>query len=237
MMRMIIATVLMSTTLGSAASFAQAPIRPAVVELFTSEGCSSCPPAEVYLGELAQRPDVLALAFHVDYWDGLGWQDRFVIPEATPRQRGYARSLRLSSLYTPQVVVDGSVDLVGSDRNKIVRVLKESRTGVSIDIALREDSLAIDIGPDSTTVKQSDVVLFAFAHSAVSPIGRGENSGRTLTEYNIVRAVRHLGEYGGRAQTYRTDLSSLPKDATDVAVIVQSPGQGPIVGAARYSLR
>src|SRR5271170_1584198 len=90
--------------------------RPAVVELFTSEGCSSCPPAETYVGELAQRPGVLALSFHVDYWDDLGWRDRFGIPEATPRQRAYARAMSLSSVYTPQVVIDGHEDFVGSDR-------------------------------------------------------------------------------------------------------------------------
>lgn len=235
-MRTIIAAVLMSAILAIAANSVQAQVRPAVVELFTSEGCSSCPPAEVYLGELAQRADVLALAFHVDYWDDLGWHDRFVIPEATPRQRGYARSLRLSSIYTPQIVIDGTTDFVGSDRARIVRALKDSRTGVPIDITVREGSLAIDLLSESTA-KPSDVVLFAFARSAVSPIGRGENSGRTLTEYNIVRAVKHLGEYGGRAQTYQADLSSLPKDATDVAVIVQSLGQGLVLGAARYSLR
>ncbi|MDP9090685.1 MAG: DUF1223 domain-containing protein [Pseudomonadota bacterium] len=236
-MRMIIAAVLMSANMAIAANSVQVQVRPAVVELFTSEGCSSCPPAEVYLGELAERPDVLALAFHVDYWDGLGLHDRFVIPEATPRQRGYARSLRRSSIYTPQIVVDGTVDFVGSDRARIVRALKDSRTGVPIEITVREGSLAIDLLSESMTAKASDVVLFAFARSAVSPIGRGENSGRTLTEYNIVRAVKHLGEYVGRAQTYRADLSSLPKDATDVAVIVQSLGQGLVLGAARYSLR
>ena len=236
-MRTIIAAVLIGASMGIAVNSVQAQVRPAVVELFTSEGCSSCPPAEVYLGELAQRADVLALAFHIDYWDGLGWHDRFIIPEATPRQRGYARSLRLSSIYTPQIVVDGTVDFVGSDRARIARALKGSRTGVPIEITVREGSLAIDLRSESTMAKPSDVVLFAFAHSAVSPIGRGENSGRTLTEYNIVRAVKHLGEYGGRAQTYRVDLNSLPKDATDVAVIVQSLGQGLVLGAARYSLR
>src|ERR1700761_1077616 len=88
-------------------SAANAQPRPAVVELFTSEGCNSCPPAEAYVGELASRPDVLALAFHVDYWDDLGWRDRFGLGQAVERQRNYARSLRLSSVYTPEVVIDG----------------------------------------------------------------------------------------------------------------------------------
>src|SRR5271165_7339833 len=97
----------------TASAFASS--RPAVVELFTSEGCSSCPPAEAYVGELAQRADVLALTFHVDYWDDLGWRDRFALPEAVRRQRNYARRLRLSSIYTPQVVLDGRADFVGRD--------------------------------------------------------------------------------------------------------------------------
>ena len=110
-MRTILAAFLLSGCLGMVATGAQAQQRPAVVELFTSEGCSSCPPAEIVLGELAQRPDVLALAFHVDYWDELGWPDRFAIPEATPRQRAYGRTLRLPSIYTPQVVIDGVREL------------------------------------------------------------------------------------------------------------------------------
>ena len=233
-MRTIIASIFMSV--GMAASAAQSQSRPAVVELFTSEGCSSCPPAEAYLGELAQRPDVLALAFHVDYWDDLGWRDRFVIPEATPRQRGYARTLRLSSIYTPQVVIDGTGDFVGSDRARIVKELKDNRSGVPVVISVHEGSIAIDLGAEALD-KSSDVTLVAFERSAVSPIGRGENSGRTLIEYNIVRAVKPLGHYEGRAQTYRAEINGLPKEATDVAVIVQAAGQGAVLGAARLSVR
>src|SRR5271154_4822042 len=235
-MRTLITSLVLTALSGTVAIGAEAQQRPTVVELFTSEGCSSCPPAEEYLGELAQRPDVLALAFHVDYWDGLGWRDRFVIPEATPRQRGYARSLGLSSIYTPQVVIDGTGDFVGSDRSRIVRALHASRDGVPVQIALHEGSLAIDLGAE-TPARASDVMLIAFARSAVSSIGRGENSGRTLNEYNIVRAVRPLGQYPGSAQMFHVELSSLPKDATDVAVIVQELGQRAVIGAARLAIR
>lgn len=231
-----IASVVMISSLGMAASVAQAQSRPAVVELFTSEGCSSCPPAEAFLGELAQRPDVLALAFHVDYWDGLGWRDRFVVSEATPRQRGYARTMRLSSIYTPQAVIDGTGDFVGSDRAKIARSLQQSRTGVPVGVSLQEGSIIIEVGAESH-IRSSDVTLIAFARSAVSAIGRGENSGRTLTEYNIVRGLRHLGEYDGHAQIYRAEISALPKDATDVAVLIQASDQGAIVGAGRLAVR
>ncbi|HEY1313675.1 MAG TPA: DUF1223 domain-containing protein, partial [Steroidobacteraceae bacterium] len=117
------------------ALIAPALSRPAVVELFTSEGCSSCPPAEAYLGDLARRADVLALAFHVDYWDDLGWRDRFELPEAVQRQRLYARNLRLASIYTPQIVVDGRGDFVGSDRASIAAALAQSRAGVGVAVA------------------------------------------------------------------------------------------------------
>ena len=235
-MRTFALTLLISAGLTFLTGPLRAEPRPAVVELFTSEGCSSCPPAEAYLGELAQRPDVLALSFHVDYWDDLGWRDRFGIAEATPRQKGYANALNLSSVYTPQVVIDGQEDFVGSDRRKIGKSLSHSRAGIPVKIAQRDGVLHIDL-PAMTGISPSDVLLVAYQHSAISVIGRGENSGRTLTEYNIVRAVKHLGQYDGRARTYRAELRSLPTDATDVALIVQAPGQGPILGAARCSLR
>ena len=213
-----------------------AATRPAVVELFTSEGCSSCPPAESYIGELAQRPDVLALAFHVDYWDDLGWRDRFGIAEATPRQRAYAKTLRLSSVYTPQVVIDGRRDFVGSDRNKIGNALSETRIGPPIEIMVRDGTVSIDVDVQAD-VSPSDVLLVAYQRSAVSAIGRGENFGRTMTEYNIVRSIRSLGLYDGRAQHYRADVSGLPNEATHVAVLIQSRGQGPVLAAASQSLR
>src|SRR6202051_3057339 len=119
------------------AAHAHAQLRPAVLELYTSEGCSSCPPAEAHVGELAQRPDVLALAFHVDYWDDLGWRDRFGLPESVQRQRIYARSLGLSSVYTPQSIIDGRADIVGSDAPAIDKRLRETRSGIGLTIAVR----------------------------------------------------------------------------------------------------
>ena len=209
--------------------------RPAVVELFTSEGCSSCPPAEVYIGELARRPDVLALSFHVDYWDDLGWHDRFDYPEATQRQRGYARAMNLSSVYTPQAVVDGHEDFVGSDRRGIAQSLSSSRTGIPVTISTSDGKVHIDLA-GMAGVPAGDVLLLAYRQSAVSAIGRGENSGRTLTEYHIVRSQRRLGSYTGEARQYDVDVASLPKDATDVAVLVQLTGQGAIVAAASHPL-
>ncbi len=214
---------------------ANAAPRPAVVELFTSEGCSSCPPAEAYIGELAHRSDVVALAFHVDYWDDLGWRDRFGSSQAVERQRRYASTLHLSTVYTPQVIVDGREDYVGSNKNAIGRTLNRAREGLSLGIAVSHGQLLVNLESPHRT-GSGDVVAVAYRRKAVSPIGRGENAGRTLEEYNIVRAVRELGRWNGSAQDFRLELTSLPQDATDVAVLVQAPGQGAIIGAATHPI-
>ena len=211
--------------------------RPAVVELFTSEGCNSCPPAEAYVGELASRPDVLALAFHVDYWDDLGWRDRFGLGQAVERQRNYARTLRLGSVYTPQVVVDGSTDYVGSNRSAIEKALRDSRQGPPVILSVSADEVSVRMEAGTQAGARGDVVLVSYLRKAVTPIGRGENAGRTLAEYNIVRSVQALGHWDGAAQEFRTKVASLPRDATDVAVLVQSPGQGAILSAATHSVR
>jgi hypothetical protein len=240
---------------------AHAEPRPAVVELFTSEGCNSCPPAEAYIGELAGRSDVLALAFHVDYWDDLGWRDRFGLGQSVERQRSYARSLRLSSVYTPEVVIDGRGDYVGSNRVGIAHALQERREGVPVTLSVGNGEAEVRLGPNVQGTRENgpsgttpgenvqgakpsndkaaggDVVLVAYLRKAVTAIGRGENAGRTLDEYNIVRAVVPLGRWNGGAQEFHAKLASLPQDATDVAVLVQSPGQGPVVGAATQRVR
>lgn len=215
---------------------AQASPRPAVVELFTSEGCSSCPPAEAYIGELAQQANVLALAFHIDYWDDLGWRDRFELPEAVQRQRAYAKTLRLASIYTPQIVVDGRGDFVGSDRAAIGAALSQSRGGIAVDVAVRDGDIEIDVGA-LDGAHQSDVLLISYERRAVSAIGRGENAGRTLEEFNIVRSVQSLGAWNGQGLKLHAAAKTLPGDATDVAVLVQSVGQSAIIGAAAHSLR
>lgn len=241
------------------AGIVHAEPRPAVVELFTSEGCNSCPPAETYVGELVGRGDVLALSFHVDYWDDLGWRDRFGLSQSVERQRAYARSLRLSGVYTPQIVVDGRADYVGSNRGAIDRVLKSSRDGVPLSLTVLDGEARVRLEPAGGVVgsrasdtsgasgalrgdalakgQSADVVLVAYLHEAVSPIGRGENAGRTLEEFNIVRAIQPLGHWNGSTQEFHTKLASLPQDTTDVAVLVQLPGQGAILAAATQRVR
>jgi hypothetical protein len=215
---------------------ASAQPRPVVVELFTSQGCSSCPPADAYLGTLSARSDVLALAFHVDYWDDLGWRDRFALAQSVERQNIYARNLRRSSVYTPQLVIDGRGDALGSDGRAVARALRENRDGVAVAVSVGAADVVVGIGVQPG-VPPSDVVLVAYLRHAASAIGRGENAGRTLDEFNIVRDIRTLGMWRGQAETFHVPVTSLPSDATDVAVLVQPSGQAPIIGAAAHALR
>ena len=210
--------------------------RPTVIELFTSEGCSSCPPAEEFLAELAQRSDVLPLSFHVDYWNGLGWRDTFTFPAATHRQQTYAASLHRNSVYTPQAVIDGDTDFVGSDRRSILASLGHSRDGVPTEIAITEGHLQISIAAHAVA-KTADVLLISYLREATAHIGRGENAGRTLQEFNVVRSMQRLGGWDGVARTFSTPLASLPPDATHVALIVQGADQGAILGAAALPIR
>jgi hypothetical protein len=161
---------------------------PAVVELFTSQGCSSCPPADALLGELSQTPNVVALAFHVDYWDSIGWRDRFAIPTATERQRRYVETLGLSSAFTPQVV--------------ILAALSEPLNTIPISVEVAGGELTVTV-PESRDRAGYEVNLVAYLPEAVTAVGRGENSGRTLKEFNMVEGLKLC------AQTFTKDVKQL----------------------------
>jgi hypothetical protein len=182
------------------------------------------------------RPGVLALAFHVTYWDDLGWRDRFGLAQAVERQNGYARRLHRASVYTPQIVIDGRLDDLGSDERSISEALNTAREGVPVGIVVRDSAVVVEVGGQSGAIA-SDVVLVAYLRRAVSAIGRGENAGRSLEEFNVVREVRTLGTWMGLATAFRVPVATLPSDTTDVAVLVQPAGQGPIIGASMTPLR
>lgn len=223
-----------------ASAVAHADPRPRVVELFTSQGCSSCPPADALLGELARRNDVIALAFHVDYWNNLGWEDHFSSAAATERQTVYGRVMKLDSIYTPQMVIDGTSDVIGSRRDAVLALLQGEREGVGVKAARDGDNLVIEVGParnDGGAVKVGDVILVAYSDTAETKVPHGENAGRTLREYNIVRGLWKLGTWSGTAETLRFETAKLPADATRVALLVQAPGQGAIIGATAQALR
>jgi hypothetical protein len=210
--------------------------RPVVVELYTSQGCSSCPPADALLGELARLPNVIALAFHVDYWDSIGWRDRFSVPEAVQRQLRYVDTLGLSSAFTPQVVVDGRSSFVGSDRRRIVAALAETLDTIPIEADVAHGELTVTL-PERRDQSGYDVNLVAYLPEASTPVGRGENSGRTLAEFNIVRQFRRLGVWNGEKNMIRVPLDSFPAEATRIAILLQRSQQGPIAGSVIAALR
>ena len=204
--------------------------RPGVVELFTSQGCSSCPPAEALLGELAGRDDLLALGFHVTYWDDLGWKDTASFAGATERQATYAGHLGEGS-FTPQLVIEGRRSVVGSRRaeaaSAIAAARAEMETGTEIAVARRNGRIAVTVGSGKGSAR---VILVGFDRSLRTPVARGENSGRTLAQANVVRSLRILGTWSGEP----VQFSEAVPAGQDVAVIVQQ-SDGRILGAARLA--
>jgi hypothetical protein len=204
--------------------------RPIVVELFTSEGCSSCPPADALLTELAGRPELLALSFHVDYWDRLGWKDPFSSPSATQRQQRYADLLGLATVYTPQIVVDGKWQAVASSRAEVERLLdsaQRNRDEVPVTITLDHGKAKIALGPGGNGLSAA-VVLIGFDRRHVDAVARGENAGRTLAHVDVVRSIEEVAPFNGRAGAVETPL---PAQCDRIAAIVQAR-DGRILGVA-----
>jgi hypothetical protein len=218
------------------AGAATAQTRPVVVELFTSQGCDSCPPAETLLGQLAKRPDTITLAYHVDYWDRLGWKDTFSLPEATARQRAYAAALAHGSVYTPQMVVNGVTDVVGSDRAAVAALLVRSVDDIPLRAVQADGTLIVDIGPAKSST-MAEITVVSYTRLAQTRVTRGENAGRTLDQSSIVRSIHPLGTWNGAAERLSLDLAVVPDGATDVAVLLQAPGPGAILGAVTEPLR
>jgi hypothetical protein len=204
--------------------------RPIVVELFTSEGCSSCPPADALLAELSGRPDVLALSFHVDYWDRLGWKDPFSSPDATRRQHGYAELLGLATVYTPQMVVDGRWQAVGSDRGEVEQALGSARRthdDVPVALAVDHGRAQITLGQDGGRVV-ADLLLIGFDRQHVTEVSRGENGGRTLSHVDVVRSIEEIGQFDGGRRAFEIPIRS-PGDR--LAAILQAR-DGRVLGVA-----
>jgi hypothetical protein len=228
-MKQIIAIFYLGFLLLGAATLA-AEERPTLVELFTSEGCSSCPPAEALLVDLARRPDVLALSFHVDYWDKLGWKDPFSSPAATQRQQHYADLLHLATVYTPQIIVDGKWQGVGSNRAEVRRAMdsaQRTRDHVPITLDARRGRAKIEIGPRGDAVPAA-LLLIGFDRRHVSAVARGENGGRMLAHVDVVRSIEEVAQYDGRAQSIEALIRA---PAERVAAILQAR-DGRVLGVA-----
>ena len=230
---------LMAAALGvtfTAGIVAAQPVRPAprlsgprlsVVELFTSQGCSSCPPANENVANLAGRPDVLALSFGVTYWDKLGWKDTFASPQFTARQYDYARGLRHDGPFTPQVVVNGRADVVGAQRGEIERLIE--RTPLPAGPALSARGGEVEIGGGQAS--GADVWFVTYDPRTVQvPVRAGENDGRTLPHRNVVKALVRLGRWDGQPAHYRLPP---PQPGLLGAVFVQSGPGGAILAATK----
>jgi hypothetical protein len=214
---------------------------PTVVELYTSQGCSSCPPADRFLHDLADRSDVVALSFHVDYWDYIGWKDTFAIPEATERQRRYSQVLKTRYVYTPEMVIGGATDVVGSSRFEVEAAIRALRAAPSpgIEVALErrgaDDGMVLIRSPVAEA--DADVWLVTYDREHTVEVRRGENAGRELTYRNVVRRIERIGTWTGGAARLPVDLGDVRRDGTSGCVaIVQQAGVGPILAAARLDV-
>ncbi len=216
--------------LGAGGAIAADAAHPTVVELFQSQGCSSCPPANANVNALSGRADVLALSFAVTYWDRLGWKDTFGKPQFTERQWSYARAMRQQDVYTPQVVVNGRVAGAGADPGEIERLMSRADRGVSGPaVTISGGSAAIGAAP--APARAADVWLIRYDPRTLEvAVRRGENAGKTLPHKDIVRDIARLGGWDGKAERF-----SLPAadPGLSTAILVQTAGAGPILAAAK----
>jgi hypothetical protein len=210
--------------------------RRAVLELFTSQGCSSCPAADALLKRLADRGDVIALSLPVDYWDYLGWKDTLASHKFTERQRAYARTRGDGAIYTPQLVVNGMEHVNGSDEMQIARAIERTEKALPfVALGLRHEhgNLVIEAGglPHAATGEEATIWFVAIAKSIAVPIGRGENQGKTVTYYNVVRALTPVGKWRGSPVTIELERAAL-SGVERCAVLLQQGTSGPILAAA-----
>jgi len=218
----------------------QAQDRLTVVELFTSQGCSSCPPADAFLGELTKRADVLPLSLHVDYWDYIGWKDPFADAKHTSRQRTYAARFGLRYVYTPQMVIHGNAQATGSDRRRVLSSIEESRALPRIPIKLKQGRGGVVMvtieGGTATASQPAEVVLVMIDSEHKTSVKRGENRGKTLSNFNVVRSMTTVAEWTGGNMEFATNVSEVQGSGDTVAVFVQSEENGRILGAAKLKL-
>jgi hypothetical protein len=218
----------------------------AVVELFTSQGCSSCPPADRLMGQLARDPSVVALSLPVDYWDYIGWKDTLALHGHTARQRAYAAARGVQQIYTPQAMINGVDDALGSNKRAIETTIAQTRRSAKplalpLSVAVSDGEVSVKVPAANDEHKNGVVWLCPVTSEVAVKIGRGENRGRTITYHNVVRRWVKLGDWNGTTQTFRAKLADLADnnfaiaDIDRLAVLVQSGGTskpGLMLGAA-----
>jgi len=212
--------------------------RPVVVEMFTSQGCSASPPADALLAELSREPGIVALSLNVDYWDYLGWRDTLASADCTQRQRDYAARRGDGRVYTPQAVINGRVETVGSDRVGLMAAIARERTRqdgfVPVSLSSGERELRVEIGaaPSRDLRRNATIWVATMVPQAVVDIHRGENAGRTATYTNVVRKIVPAGMWQGQATGLSLPRSAIMAEGTFCVALLQADGTGPILGAS-----
>lgn len=215
----------------------------AVLELFTSQGCSSCPPADALMQNFAARKDLVALTFHVDYWDYLGWKDTLANPKFSSRQRSYAKHRGDGRIYTPQMVINGAAHSLGSSEKDIDNAIAEhevtfAKSRVSVQMRMETGQIVIETGgaPEGSAIKDANIWLAMVQREVLVQVRSGENRGQLLKYYNIVRELTPIGMWSGQAMTIRLDRDTvLQPGAEGCAVLIQSGKAGRIIGAAQIN--
>jgi hypothetical protein len=219
----------------------------AVVELFTSQGCSSCPPADKIIGELAKDPTVIALSMPIDYWDYLGWKDTLADARFSARQKAYSLARGDRDVYTPQVIVNGSAHVVGSDRAGIEEAIGATRKAdavmsvpISLALAGKQITVSVPASNKAPTAARGEIWICSISKAVPISIGRGENRGRELIYYNVVRSLLKVGDWNGNAASWTVPLENLSREGIDGAAVFIQDGSrerpGPMLGAAYTSL-
>jgi hypothetical protein len=215
----------------------------AVVELFTSQGCSSCPPADKIIGELAKDPSIIAMSMPIDYWDYLGWKDTLADARFSARQRAYSKMRGDREVYTPQAVINGSAHVIGSDLSSIEDAI--GATGktdgvMSIPVTMTQSGKQIIVSVAAAgklpAVRRGEVWICSISKAVPISIARGENHGQEITYHNVVRNIVKLGDWNGNAGSWTVPLDSVEQDGVDAAVAYVQDGNGdkpgPMLGAA-----
>jgi hypothetical protein len=220
----------------------------AVVELFTSQGCSSCPPADKIIGELAKDPSIIALSMPIDYWDYLGWKDTLADARFSARQKAYSQMRGDRDVYTPQVVVNGSLHTIGSDRAGIESAINNTKKAdgvmsvpVTMTQAGKQITVSVAASNKGPVAAHGEVWIGAVSKAVPISIGRGENRGREITYHNVVRNLLKVGDWNGNAGSWTVPLENISREGVDAAVVYVQDGSrdrpGPMLGAAYTSLR
>jgi hypothetical protein len=219
----------------------------AVVELFTSQGCSSCPPADQIIGELAKDPSVIALSMPIDYWDYLGWKDTLADARFSARQKAYSQMRGDREVYTPQVVVNGSMHVIGSDRAGIESAIGNTKKAdgvmsvpVTMTQAGKQITVSVAASSKGPAAMHGEVWICSISKSVPISIGRGENSGREVIYHNVVRNLLKVGDWNGSSGSWTVPLENISREGVDAAVVYVQDGNrdkpGPMLGAAYTSL-